>query len=86
MAISAINQRLTEFINTVGTTKKEFERNANLSNGFVDKAGNSIRKDKVDKILFAYPDLNRDWLVYGAGEMLKSESATNRMESAVTMR
>lgn len=83
MAISAINQRLTEFINTVGTTKKEFERNANLSNGFVDKAGNSIRKDKVDKILFAYPDLNRDWLVYGEGEMLKSESAAHRVENNV---
>ena len=83
MEISAINQRLTEFINAVGTTKKEFERNANLSNGFVDKAGNSIRKDKLDKILFAYPSLNRDWLVYGEGEMLKSESAAHRVESAV---
>ena len=85
MAISDINQRLTEFINAVGTTKKEFERNANLSNGFVDKAGNSIRKDKLDKILFAYPSLNRDWLVYGEGEMLKSESTAHRVESAVPM-
>ena len=85
MAISDINQRLTEFINAVGTTKKEFERNANLSNGFVDKAGNSIRKDKLDKILFAYPSLNRDWLVYGEGEMLKSESTAHRVKSAVPM-
>lgn len=83
MVISAINQRLMEFINAVSITKKEFERNANLSNGFVDKAGNSIRKDKLDKILFAYPSLNRDWLVYGEGEMLKSESATHRVENNV---
>jgi len=83
MVMSAINQRLTEFINAVSITKKEFERNANLSNGFVDKAGNSIRKDKLDKILFAYPSLNRDWLVYGEGEMLKSESTAHRVENNV---
>lgn len=74
MERKTINQRLTRFITANNLTKKEFERSSGLSNGFVDKAGDSIRSDKVDKILLAYPDINRSWLLTGEGPMLVSDA------------
>lgn len=31
--------------------------------------------DKLNIVLSEYPDINRDWLVYGEGEMFKSEAS-----------
>ena len=39
----------------------------------------------VDKIVDKFPEVSKVWLLTGEGEMLKSESAASRVESAVPM-
>jgi len=36
---------------------------------------------KLDNVMRSFPDLNRDWLIYGEGEMLKSNHQHNEVQS-----
>lgn len=66
-------QRLQQFIEFKRISKYRFYQDSGLSNGSLDK-GENIGSDKCEKIIYAYPDLNPDWLLTGRGSMLKSES------------
>lgn len=70
--MSSIKQRVIEFIKHKKLNNKQFEDICGLGNGFVSKIGYSIREPKVELISNAFPELNKDWLVRGVGEMLKS--------------
>lgn len=65
-------QRLRQFIETKGVSKYGFYQKVGLSNGFLDK-GENIGSDKCEKIIYAYPELNPDWLLTGNGSMLREE-------------
>lgn len=67
---STLKERILAFIEKMGLTKAQFEKNAGLSNGFVDKSGDNSRRSSLDKISTAYPQLNMVWLLTGEGEML----------------
>ena len=71
-----INQRLRQFIKFKRLTVQKFESVCGFSNGYV----NSIRKtpgaDKLEAIVRVFPDLNREWLLTGEGEMVVSEAVT----------
>lgn len=69
--MKGVNGRLKVFIEYLKIEKAVFERNAGLSNGFVDKAGDNIRSKSLELISNAYPQLSIDWLRFGTGEMLK---------------
>jgi len=69
----SVKDRLKEFINFIGINIVEFERSISVSNGYVNSIAKSIGKDKIDKILEIYPNLNIEWLLTGNGEMLKKE-------------
>lgn len=51
---------------------KAFETACGLSSGYVTSMRKGFGSDKLNNVLNAYPELNRDWLLYGEGEMLKS--------------
>jgi len=68
-----IKERLQEFIDKINTNQYQFEISAGLSNGFVNKIGDTIRKKNLDKISKAFPELNVFWLETGTGSMLKSK-------------
>lgn len=65
-----MKERLIEFINYLKITNADFERNANLSNGFINNIGDSIRESTLKKISNAYPNLNIDWLKTNHGNMI----------------
>jgi hypothetical protein len=67
-----MKERLMKFLNFLEISQKKFEENCNLSNGFVDKVGDSIREANLKKISSVYPDLNINWLKTGEGEMLRN--------------
>lgn len=65
-------QRIQQFIEIKGISKYKFYQEAGLSNGALDK-GENMGSDKCEKIIYAFPELDPDWLLTGRGSMLKSE-------------
>lgn len=68
-----IKERLLDFLGYLNIGQRKFEMNVGLSNGYVNSLKKSPSADKLQMILSAYPELNRDWLLTGEGEMLVSD-------------
>lgn len=72
--------RLKKYIDYKGISISAFEKSIGMSNASFGKSlknGGSIGGDKLEKILSVYPDINAEWLLTGAGEMLKSTTKMN---------
>lgn len=67
-----IRDRILIFIEKSGLNKSRFEKETGLSNGYLNNIKGNIGMSKLKDILKTYPELNRDWLLYGEGEMLNS--------------
>lgn len=67
-----ISERIRHFIEYRGITVKSFESAAGLSNGYVNGIRKGIGSEKLADILRAFPELNRNWLLFGEGEMLRT--------------
>ena len=65
-----IQERLKQFIEYKGISVSAFERTCGLGNAFVRNIKKTITIDKLEKILKAYPEINRDWLLTGNGSMI----------------
>lgn len=74
--METVKDRIITFIQDEKLTVRGFEKRANLSNGAVSKMGNSPRMALVEKILTAFPKINRDWLLTGEGEMCAANGPT----------
>lgn len=68
-------ERLIKFITYKCLTNKSFEATCGLGNGFVSKVGDSIRRDSLEKISTAFPELNLDWVINEKGDMLLGEKS-----------
>lgn len=77
-----MKERLLAFIEKKRISKSEFERRSGLSNGYVKNIGDSIGSKILENILKAYPDLNRDWLLTGEGEMLKTTQSVGDISNS----
>lgn len=66
-----VKERLLEYINNQGVSVFAFERKCGLSNGYVSSISKGIGQTKLESIMRNFPSLNRDWLLYGEGAMLK---------------
>lgn len=64
-------ERTLRFIAYKGLSIKKFEEICGLSNGYLNSMRSGYGKGKLEQVLYAFPELNRDWLVYGEGEMIK---------------
>lgn len=58
-------ERLKQFIKNNGLTVKSFELSIGASNGYVNSISKGIGKDKLDKIIEVYPNLDALWLITG---------------------
>lgn len=70
--ITPVQRRIREIIGMLDIDVKAFESQSGLSNGFVSKIGNSIRESSFDKILKAFPAINKSWVLTGDGDMFSS--------------
>lgn len=68
----SVKDRTLLFVKAKKLTMKEFEKACNLSSGYVTSMRKGYGPEKLNNVLTAFPDLNREWLVYGEGEMLRS--------------
>ena len=71
---TTIKERTLEFIKYKEISVKEFEIRCGMSNGYVSSMRKGFGADKLGNVLSAFPELNREWLLYGEGEMLSSAS------------
>lgn len=75
--MSAVKNRLEQFIKAMNLSTRSFERSINASVGFVRNIRQSISPDKQSDILKVYPNLNMTWLLLGEGEMLRQSPSQN---------
>lgn len=68
-----IKERLISFIEAKSLTKSGFEKMCGLSNGYINNFKGNLGSEKLEAILTAFPELSREWLLYGSGAMLVSE-------------
>lgn len=72
----SVKQRLMQFLKYKKLSQGKFERACNLSNGYINNFKNSIGAEKLQNIFSTFPELNKDWLLSGEGEMIVSETPT----------
>lgn len=75
---STVKERLTEYLRKKRITQMEFTRSIDVSPTYIGAMRKGISAAKLRTIMERYPDLNRDWLLYGEGEMLKDETKEGR--------
>ena len=62
-----IKERTIAFVKSKGITMKKFEQACGLSSGYVTSMRKGFGQEKLESVLNAFPELNRDWLLYGDG-------------------
>jgi hypothetical protein len=72
-----VKERISVYIKYKGMNNAQFEKACGLSNGYVANMRKGIGTDKLNNVLTAFPDLNRDWLLYGEGEMIRLSLTQN---------
>ena len=70
---SRVKNRLISFIGYLGLSNSKFEKECGLSNGYIRNFKGNLGGQKLEDILIRFPQLNKDWLLYGEGEMLNYE-------------
>lgn len=70
-----LKERLLLFLDNKNLSQGKFEKETDVSNGFVNNIGDGITTTSLLKILNKFPDLNATWLLTGNGEMLINEKS-----------
>ena len=79
--MSETKERLLQFLRYKNQGQQKFEISIGMSNGWVNKVGDSIRENPLQKIKEVYPELNIAWLKSGVGEMLNSGDSEGTLET-----
>lgn len=69
--MSSVKERLQEFLKEERISASEFARKMGLSSTYLASMRKSMPEEKVEKLIGVFPQLNRDWLLYGEGEMYR---------------
>ena len=82
--ISPIKERILQFVDTLGISKRDFYKIIDVSRGTLEsKTG--ITEDVLAKFIAKYPDINLNWLISGDGNMYNnihvSDEDFNKAES-----
>lgn len=80
-----IKDRIFLFIDSQSMPVSRFEKKASLSNGYLKNLKGNIGVDKLDCILKAFPELNREWLLNGTGVMLQEQEERFRESKGLVL-
>lgn len=61
----------------------QFEQRCGLSNGYISSMRRGFGREKLENVLREYPELNRDWLLYGEGEMLNDMTTPKNISQTI---
>lgn len=64
-----VKERILMFCESKGISVRQFEIKCQMSNGYVSSMRKGIGQKKLEQVLNVFPDLNREWLLYGEGDM-----------------
>ena len=78
----SVKQRLIQYIKFKKLSQKRFEETVGLSNGYLNSLRHAPGADKLQRILDAFPDINRTWLLTGEGEMLSASSSVTSVDGS----
>ena len=82
---NSVKNRLLQFLEYKNLSQKRFEEICGLSNGYVNNIRKSIKLDTFNgKIEPNFPELNRNWLLLGDGEMLVQNTPEDEEEEEET--
>lgn len=77
-----VKDRLTKFRQYKKLGQGKFEKLSGLSNGYLTQLRKAPGSEKLQKILCAFPDLNRTWLLTGEGEMITGVQTEQTTQSS----
>lgn len=64
-----MKERLRELIANLGISMREFSRRCNLSASYIRNVTDNPSSKTLNNILAAFPQVNREWLLKGEGDM-----------------
>ena len=67
--LSTVKGRLLTYLKENRIPQTEFCRKLGVAPTYIGVIRKSIPPEKINKIVSLYPDLSRDWLLYGEGDM-----------------
>ena len=67
-----VKERIYEFCKETKIPIRQFEIQAKLSNGYVSSMRKGLGRGKLENVLKAFPDISREWLLYGEGTMFRT--------------
>lgn len=71
--VSPTKQRILQFVDTLGISKRDFYAATGISRGTLESS-TGITEDTIAKVFATYPDLSPMWVVLGKGEMLNNQN------------
>lgn len=77
---NSVKQRLIEFLKYLKIGQNKFEKLVGISNGYIAHLKANPSPEKINMICSVYPELNRDWLLYGEGSMLRGSGEPKATE------
>ena len=80
--MDSTQDRLAQFVRHTGLSDNQFTLKSGLSNGLlanIIKKKSSFTNDTIEKILYAFPELNIEWVLRGEGEMLRKRAQTSSL-------
>ena len=78
---TTVKQRIEEFIRIKGLKPATFERICGLSNAYLTQLKKTPSLSKIDQICNAFPEINREWLITGQGEMFSEQNDQKKSSS-----
>lgn len=69
--MATVKERLMQFLREERISGSEFARRMNVSSTYLASMRKSMPEDKIERLTREFPQLNRDWLLYGEGTMYR---------------
>lgn len=81
--ISPFKQRILQFVETLGISKREFYLKTGISRGTLENS-TGITEDTMVKLFAIYPNINPEWIVLGIGSMIRDNKSIIKDKSVIT--
>ncbi|MDE6021992.1 MAG: hypothetical protein K2G13_00665 [Muribaculaceae bacterium] len=76
--LATVKGRLLTFLKDKRISQTEFCKRLGVASTYIGVIRKSIPAEKINRIAQLYPDLNREWLLYGEGNMYVKEESDPR--------